>query len=66
MVDAVANRLSSKPRRALYKVFDTRVLRGSAYHYEVNMTEDEIDRLTLAAAAERYEGKDWREISEPL
>ncbi|MGH9199223.1 MAG: hypothetical protein ACRD1T_26280 [Acidimicrobiia bacterium] len=66
MVVAVVNRPSSKPHRAIYKVLDTSMLLASAYLYEINMTEDEIDRRILAQAAEENAGKDWRAISKPL
>ena len=34
--------------------------------YRAPMTEDEEDRLALLAAAERYEGQDWRATFEPI
>jgi hypothetical protein len=65
MALSAVNRPSSKGR-AVYKVLDSFVVRAPAYEYEIDMTEDELDRLTLAQAAERYEGQDWREIFKPL
>jgi hypothetical protein len=63
---SVVNRPSSKPGQATYRVVESNVLHAASYEYEPHMTEDELDRLTLAQAAERYEGLDWRTAFKPL